>query len=70
MDRTALPEARSFPWSCSGDKVPFHYVSGLLKTGVEIRQSQAGQGTHRGASEGSACTLERMRGKIITFLHL
>lgn len=60
MDHTGSPEARSFPWSCSGDKVPFHYASGLPKTGVEIRRSQVVQGTRMEASEGYACTLERI----------
>lgn len=59
MDRTGHPEARSFPWSCSGDKVPCRYVSGLPKTGAEIRRSQVVQGTRKGASEGFACTLKR-----------
>lgn len=61
MDRTGRPEDHSFPWSCSGDRVPFRYASGLQKTGVEIRQNQVvqgDQGTHKGPSEGSACKLE------------
>lgn len=60
MDHTAPPEAHSFPWSCSGDRVPSHYASGLPKTGAAIRQNRAVQGTRKGASEGSACTLERI----------
>lgn len=54
---TGLPEGRSFPWSCFGGRVPSHYASGLLKPGVEIRQSQVVQGTRMEASEGYACTL-------------
>lgn len=60
-DRTGRPEDHSCPWSCSGDRGPFRYASGLQTTGVEIRQNQAvqgDQGTRRGASEGSACKLE------------
>lgn len=60
MGRTARPEDRSFPWSCSGDTVPFHYASGLQKTDVEIRQNQVVQGdqeTRKGASEDYACIL-------------
>ena len=64
VGRTVPPEARSFPWSCSGGRVPSHYASGLLKTDVEIRRSQVVQGTRMGASEGYACTLERI-GNII-----
>lgn len=60
MDRTGHPEARSFPWSCSGDRFPSHYASGLPKTGAEIRRSRVVQGTRKGASEGYACTLERI----------
>lgn len=59
MGHIGLPEARSFPWSCSGESVPFHHASGPLKTDVEIRQSQVGQATRMEASEGSACTLEK-----------
>lgn len=62
VDHTAPPEAHSFPWSCSGGRVPFHYASGLQKTGVEIRRNpvaQGVQGTHKGSSEGSVCTLMR-----------
>lgn len=60
-DRTGCPEDHSFPWSCSGDRVPFRYASGLQRTGAGIRQNQVvqgDQGTRKGASEGYACILE------------
>lgn len=64
VGRTARPEDHSFPWSCSGDTVPFHCASGLQKTGVEIRQNQVVQGdqeTRKGASEGYACILGKKK---------
>jgi len=60
VGHTGPPEGHSFPWHYSGDKVPSHYASGLLKTGVEIRRSQVVQGTRTEASEGCACTLEEI----------
>lgn len=62
MGHTGHSEARSFPWSCSEDRVPSHYASGLPKTGVEIRRSQVVQGTRKEASEGYACKLEDWEG--------
>lgn len=58
MDHTARPEARSSPSSYSGDKVPSQRASGHLMIGVVTRQNRAAQGSHKGASEGYACTLE------------
>lgn len=62
--RTGPPEGRSFPWYCSEDKGPSHHGSALLKTGVEIRPSQAVQGTRKEASEDCACTLEKRQGTL------
>ncbi len=65
VGHTGHPEARSFPWSCSEDRVPSHYASGLPKTGVEIRRSQVVQGTRKEASEGYVCKLEDWEGTLL-----
>lgn len=55
-DHTGLLVDHNFPWSCFGDMAPSQHASGLLRTGVEIRQSQVVQVSHK-AYWGCACTL-------------